>query len=180
MADAPTAPSKTDEQKKAAEAKKAAAKKAQDKKAADKKATDEKAADQKGAPTEGEAVAQTPVLNGIHPGAHGLPTLLDPFQARDELAKALSDLEQTINRVENGLSAHFDLTGLRRHLEGARKWFGNELGLEVQNGQLVRNDGGTQLPAESDGGGTGDESPAGKKQLQEAAKNRAKAQKADK
>lgn len=129
-------------------------------------------------PTEGEAQAQTPVLNGIHPGANGLPTLLSPFQARDELAKALGDLEQTVSRVENGLSGHFDLTGLRRHLEGARKWFANELGLEVENGQVVRGDGGTQLSTPGENAGTtGDESSLGKKQLEEANKNRAQAEK---
>lgn len=184
MADAPTpgnqagtnAPSGTSPAAAKKDQDAAAKKAAADKKAADKKAAEDKKSEK--APTEAEAVAQSPVLNGVHVGSDGHPTLLDPFQARDELTKALSDLEQTVRRVETGLSAHYDLTGLRRHLEGARKWFANELGLDVVEGQLVRADGGTQVSTPSDNAGqTGDETPTGRKQLKEAAENRKKAEK---
>lgn len=143
------------------------------------KATQSKKTDTK--PNEAEAVAQSVALNGVTVGVNGAPTLLDPRQARDELAKALGDLEQTIARAEAGLSAHYDLTGLRRHLEGARKWFGKELGLDTDSdGNFSRADGGSQLPVPAENASqTGDESPAGRKQLKEATENRKKAEKAE-
>ena len=101
-----------------------------------------------GKPVQDQAAAPQAVrVDGI-PASTGLGTLMEPWQARDELAKALNDLEALNARVQD-LSTHFDTRGLTRHIEGARKWLGNELGLEVnKDGVLQRADGGTQLSSE--------------------------------
>lgn len=90
----------------------------------------------------------TPATDGVkteqtNGTAAGVTGGMDAVAIQEEYRRAFNDIEAIMQRIEARLSFHEDVSGLRDHLNGAREWVADKLGLDKRDDGTFQAPGGT-------------------------------------
>jgi hypothetical protein len=105
----------------------------------------------------------TPATDGVKSEQTNVPTAgvvgLDPVAVQEELRKAFNDIEAIMQRIEARLSFHEDIGGLRGHLQNARDWVAEKLGLDKHKDGTFHAPAGSVASQETSTGSTDKTNP---------------------